>query len=481
MVVCFSSCEKDDLTSTFETEAAMQVLAPPKVITTNDQLARQVAVGYHNRVMDVLGNIESFQQYATTVQYIDGSARQYRAPQLIKDYHRLGYLKTDESQEIEAFYSFIEEIDLDDYTYVNEVEKLFQRYRATNGIIQSKTPLTYFTSNVAEAILTNSQATLLWDKEVGSNTNADEKRNDGLLCFVRHRNWLSARLGLCGAANNSVIASLISAGVQNSLSQAATNEFNDLSGDLAVLIFGGGAEELTGLESLGLTLFQNAVAATIEDQISSLWNSTWCSAVCDDCGPALGIARRFIGCNFVGIRAIGSAFEEGELWEWLLDYNRDFIQDDMQLSFMPDLPSTAISNSGIFNARVDVFCDGLTAFPWTGGALWAEVNPERDFDTPTATIGNPEFQNTGGGPLNIDTQACFTASNVMSLGYTSLGWSLSIGGITQTQPASSQLCTDFLVNSPTWVQASLRFQDQCTGSIVLVPGQPFLLCPGGPC
>jgi hypothetical protein len=272
------------------------------------------------------------------------------------------------------------------------------------------------------------------------------------------------------------------AAVRAALSQAASNEFNDLSNDVATSILAAGErEELSSTEQFGLSLLQNAIGDVITNFVNTLWNEAWCKEQCDNCGPALGVAPIIQNCVFTGISAAGSQFEFVERFRFLFDYNLDGIVDQIDPNvFQNFFPAGAINNNGPFNVRVDAFCDGDTEFAWPGGAQWALVNPNAAppaLGPSASSFQAPPLQ--GGYYYRPNTQLCFSAT-IITRGWTFNGWSAN-GGSPSSQSSGSTFCTSFSSQNPIPRNVNLNFSDPCSGATRTVSGPSFLICPSGYC
>ena len=480
------SCEKEDLTFPEPATPLVQIEETIPDLSPSDQLAHEIAAGYHNTIMDIGGNAETFTEFARNVSHPMLPGTSNEADNSARVLYELGLSPIDESETMMAASTFARDLDLDKYTRISEVQTLFKEWRQANGITEEATPLTYIVSKTAELTLTTSQATLMSSKPTASGNVNGEKINDGMLCSIRHRNWLSARLGLCGAANNSELARLLSEAVQAQLTQAASNALDSLAVGNVIEIFENEQGELSSIEELGADLVRQAISNAIARLVGAAWNWAWCTEQCDDCGPALGMTRRFVGCNFTSVRAIGSRFEDVEALDWVIDFNRDGVVDETFRTFENSLPS-GVLGGGIVNARVDVFCDGgieqnqqesIFTWPGTGNNLWVEINPVPDFQRPTASINAPGLQN--GFFYSSGTRVCFTANNLRFDGHTFEGWSVD-GGSPSTQGPGSVFCTQLSSTFTRTGNLRLRFRDNCTGALEVVNGPFFLICPNGNC
>jgi hypothetical protein len=479
-----TSCQEDAIPiddSNFSSEIGIDQSASISATQVDmENVYRQTAIGYHHAVADILANSEeliSHPEWYTTGEDSPSSADIVARLRVLS---LQDAVKVEEADKMASFFQFWEELDIANLTYIEEVDQGFNDWRAREGISLRTAPITYHVSKVIQMIYTNAQATLgREDSEIPINFDL-QKNNDGLLCRVAHRNWLSAQFGLCTGANDNAIAEELSDAVRDRIASEASDRFNSFSRAVAINLLGGVEGNLNFIETQGLNILNEAVENVLENIIDEGWNATWCKQICDNCGPALGIARVRSGCTFVGIRALGSEFEFNEGLEFLLDYNEDGVADDTRLTFTEDLPASAINNNGPFLARVNVTCDGDREFSWPGNDnnIWIRIDPEQT-PGPTGSISAPPRDN--GLFYRPGTQYCFSANITTSTGWIFNGWETSGGASPSTQTGGTSFCTTFNNSSPINGTVNLVFTDQCNGQVRRIAGPFFVICPVSSC
>ena len=337
------------------------------------------------------------------------------------------------------------------------MKQAFAEWRADARINQEETPLVYHVSQILELVATTNQSTLPVSVNDLSHL---AKSDDGSLCSIRHRNWLSERLGLCGAVNNSVAADALRIAVISQVRAGAVGGLTALG-----FITGGPAGAVIGA----------VVGALIQEGLGALWSNTWCKLQCDDCGAANGVTALFNGCTFTGIMATGNAFEFNEGVTFRIDVN-----NDRQTDFtVPSNPGSTISRSTLlpddrpFRVQADVTCDGDEEIDWGNPTNWIPIDPVRTGPTlnPTANLTLPPMSGMSypaGQPLAF-------SANINTNGWTYLGWS-SPGG-SPSSGSGRTFTVRYNVVGIVEREITFRFRNPCTGAtLTLSGGEPFLIC-----
>lgn len=366
-----------------------------------------------------------------------------------------GELPGRESMAARRMIEFLSDLSTRKYTMIGEMKQAFSDWRADARINQAETPLVYHVSSILELVSTTNQATLLLSLDDLSELS---KSDDGQLCSVEHRNWLSARLGLCGAANSSIAGDVIRIAIIAAVTAAAVVGFTALN-----LLTGGAA-----------SIVSKIFGALVGAGLGALWSSTWCRTWCDDCGAANGVSALFSGCTFTGIRATGNPFQFNEGVIYRIDENFDN-QTDFTVRSNPGSitsNSTQLSRNQPFRAQADVICDGNSVIPWGDPNRWIPVNPVRDSPTlnPTVSLTSPPRS----GMSYPAGQSLSFSATINTNGWTYLGWSSSGGS------PSSGIGRTFAVtynsNSIVSREITFRFRNPCTGATLTLPGGSFLIC-----
>jgi hypothetical protein len=317
-----------------------------------------------------------------------------------------------------------------------------------------ETPLVYHVSHILELVATTNQSTL----PVSVNDLSYlAKSDDGELCTIRHKNWLSERLGLCGAANNSIAGDALRIAVLAQIAAAP-------------------AAALTALNAIsfgGASIVTAVIGALASNGLAALWSNTWCMEQCDDCGPANGVTALFSGCTFTGIMATGNGFEFNEGVTFRIDVN-----NDRQTDFtVPSNPGSVISRSslipdGLFRVQADVTCDGDEEIDWGVSDNWIPIDPVRDRPTlnPTANLTLPPM--TG---MSYPTgQPLVFSANINTNGWDYQGWSAPGGS---PSSGSGRLFTvRYEYTGIVEREITLRFRNPCTGATLTLPGDSFVIC-----
>lgn len=362
------------------TETTLQEqISKPRTVTAVQTLAtsdfetayREAALGYHNMLASMAANAKTLQprlRAAALNQNIDSTSEQTVDLELyLLQLADRGYVEDKESAAWAAFRQFIRRFDYENYSSIRDIRGSFTEWRSQHNVSQTTSSVVYHVTRILEEIMANNQATLS-----NVTTEPDQyfqfKRNDGFLCFIDHRNWLSARLGLCPGANDDDVAEILSNTVQELLVEEASEQFDKYSDQIADRLFNANGNGLTDFERIGLNFLQGIIRSSLEEFVENWWLERWCREECDACSSALGVAAIWDGCSFEGIAAVGSEFEFNEGIDFIFDYNLDGVVDEQRQRFDAQYPAGAISNNGPFNVRVDVTCDGGREFPWPGGS-----------------------------------------------------------------------------------------------------------------
>ena len=443
-----------------------------------------IALAFHSTLLDITANTEEFERQVLANASLGGErvseGGQPGCAEKIRAGIQLGYLLPGESVAFEELRGFLEKLDWTKMDYFYELEDKFEEWRVAKGITIDHCPVTYHASKILQTILTNNQATIL------ASARGVDKRDDGRLCYIGHANYIAARWGLCGSANDDEIADILSEAVRNRLVEEASTRFNDFSRNLATRILTSPGGSLNYIERASLNVLQTTIRDAIDSGIDIAWNWAFCDEQCDNCGPALGIARVIMNCELTGIRAVGSAFEEAERYEYNIDFNNDRVIDDQPV-LLGDDPYLAVSGIAFpsgrtqdFWASVDAYCDGRVVNPWAGDDVLVYISSDPSLLTvPTAEVQSPPLTNFYF--YRASTQLCFTARNLDRAGYEFIGWGAPGGTPSFSVGPTTRFCTVFNARLPRPGSVYLRFRDPCTGREVNGPGTDFYICPRGYC
>ena len=371
---------------------------------------------------------------------------------MVKD----GHLPIAESVALSKFLQFTRELVLDDYTYVRDFRNAFATWRSTKQIYQHEAPIVYHVSQMVELILATSPATI---GEVSSELGT-AKTDDDKFCTVRHRNWTSARLGLCKDANESFLGDVYRVAFVAAMTAVAIH---------AIKTFG-----IVG-SAVVISIFKDV----LKEVINFIFEGAWCKEDCDACGPALNLQGVYSGCNLVGLQALGSPFEANEGVSFRIDINQDR-NTDFTLRSNPGTVisrSTLIPRNSLFRAQADVTCDGDLTFPWPVSNEWPLISPEPDIAiSPSATLYGPP--KTNGYYYPGGTSLCFQA-RIVSTGWNYTGWSAP-GGSPGSGTGRS-FCVTYNDNSTAPRSILLNFVHPCTGQRFALSADEFVVCPYGRC
>jgi hypothetical protein len=366
-----------------------------------------------------------------------------------------GHLPGREAAAARHMIEFLSDLGNRPYTRISEMKRAFAEWRADARINQEETPLVYHTSQILELVATTNQSTL----PVSVNDLSSlAKSDDGSLCTIRHRNWLSERLGLCGAANSSVAADALRIAVLTQVRAGAVVGLTAL-GSLA-----GPAGSVVGA----------VVGALIQAGLGALWSEAWCRTQCDDCGAANGVTALFNGCTFTGIMATGNAFAFNEGATFRIDDDRDG-----QVDFtVPSNQESVISRSSQlpddrpFRVQVDVTCDGNSVIPWGDPNFWIPIDPVRNGPTlnPTANLTLPP---TSGMSYPTGQSLAFSAT-INTNGWDYLGWSAPGGSPNSGSGRIFGVTYDFFGIIER--EITFRFRNPCTGATLTLLGDRFVIC-----
>ncbi len=366
-----------------------------------------------------------------------------------------GHLPGREAMAARHMIEFLGELGNRQYTKISEMKQAFSEWRADARINQEETPLVYHVSHILELAATTNQSTLpVSVNELSSLAKSD----DGSLCTIRHRNWLSERLGLCGAANNSIAGDVIRiAAISATAAGAAT-----------------GLTALAALTGPGAVMIGAIVSALTGAGLAALWSDAWCKTHCDDCGAANGVSALFDGCTFTGIVATGNAFAFNEGVTFRIDENNDGQTDFTVESNSGSVisRSTRLPDDRPFRVQADVTCDGGSEIDWGDLANWIPIDPVRNSPTlnPTVNLTSPPM---AGMSYPTGQLLTFTA-NINTNGWDYLGWSAPGGS-----PSSGSGRTFFVEYDFFGIdqrEITFRFRNPCTGATLNLLGDEFLIC-----
>jgi hypothetical protein len=375
-----------------------------------------------------------------------------------------GQLPGRESMAARRMIEFLSDLSTRRYTMINEMKQAFSEWRANARINQEETPLVYHVSSILELVATTNQSTLPLSMK---DLHQLEKSDDDQLCSVEHRNWLSERLGLCGAANNSIAGDVIRVAIIAALATAVARAVVAL---VALVVITVGTDDAADATAI-IVAITGALAAL---GLGELWSDAWCRVRCDNCGQASGVSALFNGCTFLGIVATGNSFDFNEGAIYRIDENGDEQSDfrvpgeeGSTISF-----STRIPSDRPFNVKADIICDGNSVISF--GDRWILIDPVRDSPTlnPTLNLTSPPMSN-----MSYPSGQSLTFSAVINTnGWTYLGWSAPGASPSSGSGRSFSIRYDNIEDNIVARQITFRFRNPCTGATLTLPGDSFLIC-----
>ena len=377
----------------------------------------------------------------------------------IDDLVAKGQLPAGESMAARRMIEFLGEVNKADYRLISEMKGAFADWRADARVSQTETPLVYHVSVMLELISTTDQLSL----SSGALSNIN-KSDDGQICVVRHRNWLSERLGLCADANESLGGNIIRIAIIAAATVAIAGALIAVAGTLIAI-----SED-------AIDIVTNVVRALVGAGLIALWDETWCKLHCDNCDAADGIVAVFSGCNFQGIRATGGPFDFNEGVIFRIDENRDG-QADFTVTSNPGSItsfSTQLPRNDRFQAQADVICDGNTVIPWEDPRQWISITPTRTVNLPpTVNLNSPDRDTQRS--YRSGRELAFSAT-ILTNGWIYQGWSAE--GASPSSGGGRSFTITYQTTGIDEREIIFRFRNPCTNETLEIIGDSFLVCSG---
>ncbi|NJO87191.1 MAG: hypothetical protein HC821_04100 [Lewinella sp.] len=318
-------------------------------------------------------------------------------------------------------------------TPLSDVSNQLNGFLTDNAINSTDYPLTFHMVKFTEELLVNN---LITRNTTDEGALAGQKNDDGQLCTTSGF-LCPSQSAIASAASNAASAAFASALVSTAIK--ATGPLG--AGILAIMRFA----------------------------FRDLFTSIFCNVDCDECGPAAGVIAIYnSNCSLRELRAAGS-FEFAERFIFLVDGNLDGAFEADPVVPQNSLPGSAIT-SPQNRVIVDVVCDGNRSFLWPRNRAIFISSDQRQMNPSAWVTASPA---PSGFVLPMNTQICFTLTELSDATWNRVGWSAPTGNPSSGGTFNNTFCTSFS-GATRLVNVGMRYQNPCNTSQERIIGVSFV-------